>query len=139
MGSDPIIWTGDLEDDCHAEWRDCTAQVERKGDWWLCVVWTGGEELYRGRLTCGEDARRTAEMAMRAHDAEARTDLPRAMRLIEAGERLANVVQNIAAKHVCAMCCPKVTAGMGAWPHSDECLATKAALAAYHRAQEGEK
>ncbi len=43
MTTDPIVWQGDLDDDCHARWRGLGAHAERMDEHsWYCSVWCDG-------------------------------------------------------------------------------------------------
>lgn len=38
---DPIVWTGDLDDDCTAHWHDLILRAENMGNhWWWTVIAT---------------------------------------------------------------------------------------------------
>ena len=66
----PIIWKGDLKDDCTAEWAGLMLRAEcmDENDWWWCVYDMLDEENqidssneHEERITEGESAREKAE------------------------------------------------------------------------------
>ncbi len=77
----PIVWTGDLEDDCFAEWNGLYAHAEQmsSGNWFCCVFdKKNGEKAYDADYVLhtmrddihpvdGESARKLAEMAMKCY------------------------------------------------------------------------
>ena len=76
----PITWTGDLNDDCTAEWEGLVLRAERmvNAAWWWEVT-DGGEVVdgsnERGMTpTTGPAARVTAEAAARAYRAGIEVD-----------------------------------------------------------------
>lgn len=69
----PIIWTGDLADDCTAEWCDLMLRAEcMDADYWWWAVYDMQSERtiensneYSGRFSGGEAARSKAEQVAR--------------------------------------------------------------------------
>jgi len=68
--SQPIIWTGDLNDDCTARWVGLMLRAEwmDKDYWWWCVYDMEKDEIqidssnnYSERFLSGEIARNKAE------------------------------------------------------------------------------
>jgi hypothetical protein len=70
-----IIWTGDLDDDCTAQWRGLMLRAEwiDGPDWWWAVseIATGSEigasNDFDTPCVSGSDARSLAEIAARDH------------------------------------------------------------------------
>ena len=66
-------WTGDLNDDCSAEWNGLLLRAEAmsRTDWWWAVIDTATREQVASshdeglRVTTGKKARREAEAAAR--------------------------------------------------------------------------
>jgi hypothetical protein len=67
---DPIVWTGDLNDDCSAEWAGLLLRAEWMDEdyWWWCVYDMEKDEIqidssneYLERVVGGEAARKKAE------------------------------------------------------------------------------
>jgi hypothetical protein len=84
----PIVWTGDLSDDCVARWRDLSAHAEKMDErFWYCSVtrWEGAGKRRKNisifhtsdddvvPLT-GEAARKLCEFVMRATAAQGRAE-----------------------------------------------------------------
>lgn len=74
--NDPIIWTGDLDDDCCAEWHGLFAHAEQLDEYrWYCSVYDrnlplGDQQLFHSEgddiiPRTGRSARRLAELVMR--------------------------------------------------------------------------
>jgi len=69
----PIAWTGDLSDDCTAEWNGLMLRAEAmsRTDWWWAVSDMKTKEQVAVsydvgvRVTTGKKARRAAEQAAR--------------------------------------------------------------------------
>ena len=74
MDENPIHWTGDLGDDCSAEWNGFLLRAEwiSADDWWWCVYdQSTGEQIASSNLgtsakcRTGEAARSEAEKTAR--------------------------------------------------------------------------
>lgn len=88
--TEPIVWTGDLADDCTARWRGLMGRAEKLSDqhWYVGVYRTdmpggepGDDTIYHhldAKVSphSGTAARRLAEMVMRLVDLGAWTPLP---------------------------------------------------------------
>lgn len=70
----PIVWTGDLDDDCSSTWAEMVLHAEEMslGDWWWAVTDTRlaraevGSSNWEGQpCVSGESARRQAEQCAR--------------------------------------------------------------------------
>ena len=91
--TDPIVWTGDLDDDCTATWHGFVARAEcmgsvrigkkkerRRQQYWWVAVYTEetGADLLDDKcepdicLISGRGARFFCELSLRLHDAERR-------------------------------------------------------------------
>ena len=73
--SAPIVWTGDLDDDCTAIWSGLMLRAELMDDphwWWAVSEMDAGVEIRSSNddsppCTSGREARLFAEGAARAH------------------------------------------------------------------------
>ena len=74
---EPIIWRGDLADDCTAIWRGLMLRAEEmdKGSWWWAVSMDEGrgDEIRSSNFEerecrSGEEARHRAEECARCYD-----------------------------------------------------------------------
>ena len=77
---DTVLWSGDLEDDCFADWNGIRAQCEKvdRLDWFVCIHLDSSEE-YIFHSACegvgfasGEIARKWCEILMRSYKAGVR-------------------------------------------------------------------
>jgi hypothetical protein len=69
-----IEWTGDLNDDCHADWRGIHLHAEKmdRNFWWWAIYDSNHKELensneYQERFKNGKKARMAAESAARKY------------------------------------------------------------------------
>jgi hypothetical protein len=74
--TEPIVWTGDLNDDCTALWAGLMLRAEWMDEnyWWWAVSknWGKGDEIdssnaYDIRFIGGESARKAAENAAKKY------------------------------------------------------------------------